>query len=140
MIFLAILVITEILCSFRLVQEGKTGKEIPESSRLEFLEKFSANNLALSDVEDNTSRPLNKGGIADLALLRTPFEIRQKSRELNLWEVMDSFVLSERLDLIDTNDVNKQYILSMYYNPATYLFYFLKYKIKRLLLMFTYSM
>ena len=25
---------------FQLVLEGKTGKEIPESSRLEFLEKF----------------------------------------------------------------------------------------------------
>ena len=44
--------VTEILCSFRLVLEGKTGKEIPESSRLEFLEKFSANNFALSNVED----------------------------------------------------------------------------------------
>ena len=27
----------------KLVLEGKTGKEIPDSSRLEFLEKFSAN-------------------------------------------------------------------------------------------------
>ena len=35
----------EILCSFRLVPEGKTDKEIPESSRLKFLEKFSANNF-----------------------------------------------------------------------------------------------
>ena len=42
----------EILCSFELVLEGKTGKEIPESSRLKFLEKFSGNNFALSDVED----------------------------------------------------------------------------------------
>ena len=46
--FLTILGVTEILCSFRLVLEGKTGKEIPESSRLDFLEKFSANNFALS--------------------------------------------------------------------------------------------
>ena len=64
--FLTILGVTEILCSFKLVLEGKTGKEIPESSRLEFLEKFLANNFALSDAEDNTSRPLNRGGIADL--------------------------------------------------------------------------
>ena len=71
MTFLTILGITEILYSFRLVLEGKTGKWIPESSRLEFLEKFLANNIALSDVEDNTSEPLNKGGIADLPLLRT---------------------------------------------------------------------
>ena len=49
----------EILCSFRLVLDGKTGKEIPDSSRLEFLEKFSANDFALSDAEDNTSSPLN---------------------------------------------------------------------------------
>ena len=51
--------------------EGKTSKEIPESSILEFLEKFSANNFALSDAEDNTSRPLNRGDIVDLPLLRT---------------------------------------------------------------------
>ena len=43
MTFLTILGVTEILCGFRLVLEGKTGKEIPESSRLEFLKKFSAN-------------------------------------------------------------------------------------------------
>ena len=30
---LTILGVTEILCSFRLVLEGKPGKEIPESSR-----------------------------------------------------------------------------------------------------------
>ena len=34
---LNILGVTEILFSFRLVLEGKTGKEIPNSSRLEFL-------------------------------------------------------------------------------------------------------
>ena len=93
MTFLTILEVTEILCSFRLVLERKTGKEIPESSRLEFLEKFSANNFALSDAEDNTSGPLNRGGIADLPLLRTLLAIRQKSREPSFWKVMDSFVL-----------------------------------------------
>ena len=71
MTFLTILGVMEILCSFRLVIEGKTGKEIPESSRLEFLEKFLANNFALSHAEGNTSGPLNSGGIADLPLLRT---------------------------------------------------------------------
>ena len=64
--FLTILGVTEILYSFKLVLEGKTGKKIPESSRLEFLEKFSANNFALSDGEGNTSGSLNRGGIADL--------------------------------------------------------------------------
>ena len=68
--FLTILGATEILCSFRLVLEETTCKEIPESSRSEFLQKFSANNFALSNAEDNTSWPLNRGGIADLPLLR----------------------------------------------------------------------
>ena len=93
MTFLTILGVTEILCSFRLVLEGKTGKEIPESSRLEFLEKFLANNFALSEAEDNTSGPLNRGGIADLPLLRTLLAIRQKSREPRFWEVIDYFIL-----------------------------------------------
>ena len=55
MTFLTKLGVTEILCSFRLVLVGKTGEEMLESSRLEFLEKFSANNFALSYAEDNTS-------------------------------------------------------------------------------------
>ena len=50
-------------------------------------------NSALSDAEDNTSGPLNRGGIADLRLLRTLLAICQKSREPSCWEVMDSFVL-----------------------------------------------
>ena len=57
---LTILGIMEILCSFRLVLEGKTGKET-----------FLANDFALSDAEDNSSGPLNRGGIACLSLLRT---------------------------------------------------------------------
>ena len=73
MTFLTILGVTEILCSFELV----LGKEIPKSSRLEFLEKFSANNFALSDAEDNTSGLLNTGKTADLPLLKTLFVIRQ---------------------------------------------------------------
>ena len=93
MTFLTILEVTEILCSFEFVLEGKTGKEIPESSRLEFLEKFSANNFTLSNAEDNTFGPLNRRGIADLPLSRTLLAIRQKSQEPSFWEVMDSFVL-----------------------------------------------
>ena len=38
--FLTIFGVTEILCSFRLVLQEKTKKEVPESYRLEFLEKF----------------------------------------------------------------------------------------------------
>ena len=56
----------------------KTGKEIPESSRLEFWEKFLANNFALSDAEDSTSGPSNRGVIADLPLLRTLLAVHQK--------------------------------------------------------------
>ena len=67
MTFSTSLGVTEILCNFKLVLEGKTGKEIPESSRLEFLEKFSGNNFALSDAEDkDTFGLLNSGGMADL--------------------------------------------------------------------------
>ena len=67
---------------FQISSRRETGKEIPESSRLEFLEKFSANNFALSDAEDNTSRPLNREGIVDLPLLRTLLAICQnKSHE-----------------------------------------------------------
>ena len=38
-----------------LVLEGKTVKDIPKLSRLEFLDKFLGNNFALSDAEDNIS-------------------------------------------------------------------------------------
>ena len=92
MTFSTIGAVIEILCSFRLVLEGKTGKEIPESSRLKFLEKFLANKFALWETEDNTSGPLDWGGIADLPLLRTLLAIRQKSRGPSFWEIMDSFV------------------------------------------------
>ena len=93
MTFLTILEVMEILCSFRLVLEGKVDKEIAEPSRLEFIEKILANNFLLSDTKDNTSGPLNRGGIADLPLLRTLLAIRQKSREPSFREVIDSFVL-----------------------------------------------
>ena len=84
MTFLTILRVTEILCGFRLVLDMKTGKEIPESLRLL---QFA------SDAEENTSGLLNRGGIADLPLLRTLLAILQKSRVPNFWEVMDSFIL-----------------------------------------------
>ena len=76
MTFLTILGDAEILCSFKLVLEGKSGKEIPESSRLEFLEKFSANSFALSDAEDNTFQHLKTTG--QLSCLQT-----KKVTELN---------------------------------------------------------
>ena len=66
--------LTEILYSFRLILEEKTGKEIPEpSTGVEF--------FILLDVEDNTSGSLNIGITADLSVLRTLSAICQKSRE-----------------------------------------------------------
>ena len=94
MTFLTILCVTEILCSFRFVLEGKTGKEIPKSSKLEFLEKILANNFALSDTEENTSGLLNRGGIADLPLMRMLMAICQKSWEPSFWEAMYSCFIS----------------------------------------------
>ena len=66
---------------------------MPESSRLEFLEKFLGNNFALSDAEGNTSRSLNRLGITDLHLLKTLLAIHRMFREPRFWEVIDSFVL-----------------------------------------------
>ena len=56
---------------FQISSRRETDKEIPESSRLEFLEKFSANSFALSDAEDNTSGLLNRGVVALLATENT---------------------------------------------------------------------
>ena len=95
MTFLNILGVTEILCSFTLVLEGKTDREIPESSRLKFLETFSANNFTFSDAKENTSRPLNRVGIVDLLLLRTLLTIRQKYQEqvcnIQVWQLQEPF-------------------------------------------------
>ena len=50
---LTILGVAEIFCTFRLDVGGKTSEGIPKPSRLEFLEKFLANNFVLSDAEDH---------------------------------------------------------------------------------------
>ena len=99
MTFLTILGCTEKLSSCRLALEGKTGRGIPDSSRLGFLEKFSVNSFALWDAEDNICGPLNIGGIADLPLLRTLLAIRQKSQEPSFWKVIDSFVVLTHANL-----------------------------------------
>ena len=65
MTILTTLVVTE-TCSFRWVLEEKIGKEISKSSRSEFLEKFLANNFALSAAEDNNFALLNRGGVAGI--------------------------------------------------------------------------
>ena len=64
---------------FQLVLQGEIGKQIPESSRLDFLEKFFGNNFALSNAEDNTTWPLNRGDVADLLLLKTLLAMPQNS-------------------------------------------------------------
>ena len=48
------------------ISSRRENREIPESSRLEFFEKFLANNFGLPDAEDNTYKLLNRGSIADL--------------------------------------------------------------------------
>ena len=77
---------------FQISSRRENGKD-SEPSRLDFLQKFSANNFALKDAEENTSEPLNKGGIADLTLLGTLLAIRQKSREPSFWAVTNFFAL-----------------------------------------------
>ena len=124
MAFLTILGDTETLCSFKLVLEGKPGKEIPETSRLEFLEKFSVDNFALSDGEDNTSGPLNREGIADLPLLRTLLAICQKSREPSFCEVMDSFVLLAYASLAASRTLLQRFIglSEIYFRSRSFIF------------------
>ena len=102
MTFLTILGVTEILYSFRLVLEGKIGKEISESSRLEFLGKFSGNNFALSDVEGNTSGSLNRGGIADLP------QSKIGNSTKSFWDLMDSFVLLAYASLVASRTLLQQ--------------------------------
>ena len=78
MTMLNILGVTEVLRSFKIVPEGKASKDIPESSRLEFLEMVLANNFDLSDAKDNTSGWFNRGDIV----------------KPNFWEMMDSYFIS----------------------------------------------
>ena len=59
---------------------------------MKFFEKFLANNFALSNTEENTSGPLNRGGIVDLSLLRTLLAIQQMSWEPSFLEMINSFV------------------------------------------------
>ena len=102
-------------CNFRLVLEGKIDKVIPEPSRLEFWEQFSANNFALSYAEDNTSCPLNRGGIADLPLLRTLLAFHQKSQKPGFWEKMDFFVLVAYASLVASRTLLQQLLAYLYF-------------------------
>ena len=91
------------ICSFRLVLEGKTGKEMPELPRLQFLKKFLANNFVLSDAEGITSGLLNGKGIAYLPLLRALLAIHNKSQEPSFCKMMGSFVLLSYASLTASN-------------------------------------
>ena len=101
MTFFSNLEVICMLCSFRLVLEGKVVKEIPESSGLEFLEKFFLTVLLCqnwrqteaAEAEGNISGLLHGGATTDLPLLRTILAIHQKYRESGFWEVIDAFVL-----------------------------------------------
>ena len=106
--------VTEISCSFRLVLERETGKEIPKSSSLEFLEKFFTKYFALSDADDNTSGLLNRGGVSDLPL-RTLLAICQKSQEPSFWEVIDSFVLVAYVSLAASRTLLQRLLACLYF-------------------------
>ena len=55
---------------FQVSSRRKAGKEILESSRLKFSEKFSVYNFALSDAQDSTSEASNRKSMGGLVLLR----------------------------------------------------------------------
>ena len=93
MTFSTNLELTRIFCSIRLFLEEKADQEIPESSRLEFLEKSSENNFPLSHAEGNNLEQLNRGGTADLSLFRSLLAILEKLHEPCFWKVKGSFVL-----------------------------------------------
>ena len=70
MTFLIILVVAEVLCSFRLVIEEKMGKEKPESSRLGLLLKcIGFLIVALSYAKHNTTRSLKRLGYRRLTFV-----------------------------------------------------------------------
>ena len=85
MSFLTNLGVIGILCSFRLVLEGKVGTEKPVSSRLEFLEKFSANNFAISDAEEIKHQNFPMEGNAQKKKILRLEEIN-KSKRIGLCE------------------------------------------------------
>ena len=90
MTFLTNLGLWEILCNSRLVLEEKAVKDSPEPSRLEFFKMLFWNNFTLSGAEDSTFRQLKRGGITNLALMRTLLAILPKSRKPSDWEVKES--------------------------------------------------
>ena len=78
MTFLTILGVMEILCSFRLVVEGK---------------KFFSNSFALSDAEDNASGPLNRENVADLPCWKHYYQFATGPESHVFRKVMNYIVL-----------------------------------------------
>ena len=64
-------------------------KQVKKFGKIRVLRK----DFCLSAAENDTSGPLNRGGIADLTLLRILLAIHQKAREPSFFEMIDSFVL-----------------------------------------------
>ena len=77
---------------FRTTTGIQSGPDAFDESRFIMI-KFLAKNFALSEAENNTSGPLNRGGMGDLPFLRTLLAICQRSQESSFWEVMESFGL-----------------------------------------------
>ena len=71
----------------------KIGKDKPESSGSEFLEKLLGNDCVLLNADENTSGLLNRGCISELILLRTILSLCCKLQEPSFLEVIKSFVL-----------------------------------------------
>ena len=104
--FPTILGVIETSCSPRLAPGEKTGSNILSH---QFIEKFSANNFALTDAGDNTFRPLNRGSIiADLPLLRTLLAICQNSCEPSFSKVMASLLLLTFVSLAASRTLRQQ--------------------------------
>ena len=104
MTFLTILGVTKILWSSKLFLEEKTGRVI----KIRVLKNVFSKQIASSDAENKTSGTSDRGGIADLPLLRTLLAIHQKSREPSFWEVMDSFVLLAHASLAASRTLLQQ--------------------------------
>ena len=85
--FLTTLGITEILCSFRLVLEKKAGKETLQRVSSRSVKRVFTIRVVrkIFSKQKNTYRPLNRGGITYLLLLRTLLVICQKSQEPSSW-------------------------------------------------------
>ena len=92
MIFVTILRVTEILYTFKLVPVKKTGKEIPESTRLEFLDKFSATILPYQMQNINTLGQCIEE-VSRFVFFENSISNSPNSRDTGFWEVIHSFVL-----------------------------------------------